>query len=329
MRIELKVEELPSGSYRIRKQINGKRETFVFDHYPTQNEILRAISEISVDEEYKKDSFQKCAVSFIESKSNVISPKTIKSYYSLLNASISEDFKKKNINDISQQDIQRLINDFSVNHSPKTVHNLHGFISAILKGVRPNMTIHTTLPQKREYEHYTPSEKDIMRILDESKDDLPNHICFQLGIMGLRRSEILALTLDDIDGNTLTIDKAMVQNKDKEWVVKQTKTLAGTRKLYIPDSLVNEIAEQGYVYNRHPNKMYNALKRYQDKLGIPHFRFHDLRHFFASYAHSKGISDADILASGGWKSDYTMKNVYRHEMNAEKSQKMIFDSLIK
>ena len=34
------------------------------------------------------------------------------------------------------------------------------------------------------------------------------------------------------------------------------------------------------------------------------------------------------VASGGWKSDYTMKKVYRHEMNATQSQKQIFDTII-
>ena len=190
------------------------------------------------------------------------------------------------------------------------------------------MKIYTTLPQKVENERYTPSEDDIRRILDESKNDPIYHIPFQLGIMGLRRSEICALTLDDIEGNTLSINKALVLNKENQWVVKTTKTVAGTRKIYIPDSLVSEVKQAGKIFEGWPNSLLVALNRYQDKLGIPRFRFHDLRHFFCSYAHSKGISDADIMASGGWASDYTMRQVYRHEMNARESQKKIFDNLI-
>lgn len=325
----MKIEKISEKSYRVRKQINGKRVSFLFDHKPTQIEIIRAMSNFTDVADVKlTDSFHSCAVSYIESKTNVISPKTIKTYYSMLNASIDDDFKRKRIDKITQFDIQLLINKFSEDHSPKTVHNLHGFVFGVIKQFRPDMNIHTTLPQKCPHEPYTPSEDDIKRILDASKNDLPNHICFQLGIMGMRRSEILALTISDIKGNTLTIDKAMVQNKDGQWVIKSTKTAAGTRKLFVPNNLAKEIKKQGYIYNRHPNKMYRALIRYQDKLGIPHFRFHDLRHFFASYAHSQGISDADIMASGGWKSDYTMKQIYRHEMNVKESQKKIFNSLL-
>jgi hypothetical protein len=42
-----------------------------------------------------------------------------------------------------------------------------------------------------------------------------------------------------------------------------------------------------------------------------------------------GISDADIMATGGWKSDYTMKSIYRHEMKAKESQQTVFDKIIK
>ena len=323
----MKIEKLPSGSYRIRKQIDGHKVSLTFDHKPTKSEVLKALAEKS-EEIVTKGSFEKCAISYIEAKSNVISPKTYKEYYHILNADISNDFKKLNIALITQQDIQLLINEFSSNHAPKTVRNIHGFISAVLKQFRPNMAIHTTLPQKRLYEPYIPSEEDIKRLLDASKDDHPNHIIFQLGIMGLRRSEILALTLDDIDGNILNINKAMVQNKDLEWVIKSTKTTAGTRKVYIPTNLVNEINELGYIYNRHPAQILASLNRYQKKLGLPHFRFHSLRHFFCSYAHANGISDADIMSTGGWRSDFTMRQVYRHEMKAKESQKKIFDSLI-
>ena len=325
----MKIEKISEKSYRVRKQINGKRVSFLFDHKPTQAELYKAFAD-ALEEMPVKGSFQSCAESFIDSKSNVISPKTAKEYRSLLYSSIPEWLRKKSIDKITQQDLQLFVNEFSATHAPKTVHNAHGFVSSILGQFRPNMRINTTLPQKRKYEPYTPTETDIRRILDASKDDLPNHVCFQLGCMSLRRSEIMALTLDDIDSehNILTINKAMVQNSERKWVLKATKTTESTRKIYIPNSLISEIRQLGYVYNRHPNKMYRALDRYQKKLGIPHFRFHDLRHFFASYAHEKGImSDQTIMETGGWKSSKTLENIYRHAMNAETAQKQLFDGI--
>lgn len=320
----MKVEKR-NGSYRVQKMIDGRRYSITYDHNPRQAEVMRDLLKLS-EEAPIKDSFLSCANSYIKSKSNVLSPSTIKGYNSVLR-SIETDFKSKKITDITQQDIQLLINKYSADHTPKTTRNLHGFVSAVLRQFRPNMNIYTTLPQKTEKEHYTPSEDDIKKILDATKDNPFYHIPFQLGVMSLRRSEICALTLDDIDGNILTINKALVLNNDNEWVLKPTKTAAGTRKIYISDSLVKEIRDYGKIFEGNPTSLLYGLNELQEKLGIPRFRFHDLRHFFASYAHSQGMTDADIMATGGWKSDYTMKQVYRHEMNAEKEQKRIFDGL--
>ena len=321
----MKIEKLPSGSYRVRKQFNGKRIALIFDHKPTPKEVLNEMAKIP--ETTVKGSFLACAESYIESKSNIISPSTIRGYKAVLKG-LPDDFKTMKLSAITQIDVQKLINDYSASHKPKTVRNAHGFISAVLRQFRPEMVLSTTLPQRIENSGYIPSEDDIKRILDASKDNPFYHIAFQLGVMGLRRSEVCALELSDIKGNNLSVTKALVEDESKQWIIKQTKTVAGTREIYIPDNLVREIKENGKIYDGYPNTLVRGLHKYQDRLGIPRFRFHDLRHFFATYAHSQGVSDADIMASGGWKSDYTMKSVYRHEMKQKEAQEKIFNSLL-
>ena len=74
------------------------------------------------------------------------------------------------------------------------------------------------------------------------------------------------------------------------------------------------------VYNNHPNALNKAIHRFQKQLDIPPFKFHALRSYFASYAHSLGIPDADIMALGGWETDAIMKKVYRKSMEESKKQ---------
>lgn len=322
----MKIERLPSGKYRVRKQINKRTVTLTFDRKPTQAEVLRIMSE-RAETIPLKGSFQSRAEEYIHLRNDVISPSTIPGYESTLN-NLPEWFRMMDISCITQADIQRLVNEHSANHAPKTTHNVHGFVSAVIGQFRPNMKIHTTLPQEVVYDPYTPSYEEVKMILDESKDDIRYHIPFELALMGLRRSEICALTLDDIDGNLLTINKAKVKDRNGKWVIKTTKTKNSTRKVFIPDFLVEEIKAKGEIFNGYPNTILVALNRYQDKLGIQRFRLHDCRHFFASYAHDKGMSDADIIATGGWKTDYTMKRVYRHEMKAKESQEIIYNSIL-
>ena len=324
----MKIEKLPSGTYRIRKMYKGKTYSLLFDHRPVKMEILdefkRQIGQVD------SGTFKECATSYLKVKSNVLSVATVKGYSSLLRNAIPDSFLDAPINEISQSDIQIVINDYASNHAPKTVHNLHGFISAVFGMFRPDMNIHTTLPQKRKFDSYLPTVQDISNILEACKNDKFCHVAIQLGCLGMRRSEILALEYpNDLNGNILTINKAMVEDSDNNWIIKSTKTTQSEREIYLPDSLVAEIHEQGYFYRGYPNTILLSLNTYQDRLGIPRFRFHDLRHFYASYCHANHIPDAVIQKSGGWSSNSTLKRIYTHAMKDQlaESQKSIADSI--
>ncbi|MCR5108531.1 MAG: site-specific integrase, partial [Lachnospiraceae bacterium] len=52
-----------------------------------------------------------------------------------------------------------------------------------------------------------------------------------------------------------------------------------------------------------------------NKLDIPHFRFHDLRHYSASIMHALGASDECIMNRGGWATDHALKEHYRGNMS--------------
>lgn len=309
----MNLEKLPSGSYRARKTINGHRVYITFDHKPTQKEMTIAFA-AELDNIAPKTAFINCAKQCVESKNRVLAPDTVKTYTEYIDSVLPKWFLDLKMNEITQIHIQTVVNDYAMDHKPKTVRNLHGFISSVIKMYRPNMHINTTLPQNQKYEPYVPSTDEVKKVLDMSVGT-QYHIPYQLGVLGLRRGEICALTMDDIKDNTIKVNKALVKDNNKKWIVKPTpKTDAGYREIFVPTGLVNEIKETGYIYNGFPNMLLKALHRYQKKLGIPSFRFHDLRHFYASYAHSMGMSDADIMKSGGWKSDHVMKNVYRHAM---------------
>lgn len=310
----MKIEKLPSGSYRIRKMYKGKTYSVVTDYKPTQKEALQLLA-TELDKVPTKSehlTFRTASEKYVEMKSNVLSPRTIKEYRETPNR-LSDSFNELLIADITQQDIQTEINLLSKSKSPKTVRNYHGFISAVIGTFRPDMKIHTTLPQKLKSEPYIPSDDDVRLILDYAKDTV-YEIPIALACYGLRRSEICALTIDDIDGDCISINKALVLDKDKNWVVKTTKTTASTRTIVIPSHIADLIQAQGYIYKGHPNSITDFLNATQEKLGIPHFSIHKLRHYFASKMSALNIPEENILQMGGWETDHVMKNVYRHAM---------------
>lgn len=318
------IRKLKSGSYQYRKQIDGEQFCITFDHKPSDREIQLAVAKEITEqgERVPKNAFVNCCRDYIEVKRPVLSPSTIKGYQSQINM-MSDEFKKIDINDITQVDIQREIGEHAKTHAGKSTSNFHGFISAVLAMYRPSMQLNTTLPQKVKYEGYTPTQEEVRAILNEVKDT-EFEIPFQLGALGLRRSEVCALDLDDLsDDNTIFISKSRVKTDKNAWYIKpMTKTEQGRRHIYVPDVLADKIREKGYVYNGDPSNLLKKLHKVQDKLGIPRFRLHDMRAFYASFLHSKGVSDATIMELGGWQSDYVMKKVYRRAMEADKKKSL-------
>lgn len=311
----MKIEKLPSGSYRIRKMYKGKMHTVVFDSKPTQKEAMMAMAkelEKVQGDKCKPMDFREAAEEYIESKRNVLSPSTIVGYRNILSR-LSDKILAENIHDIEPVDVQREINRLAKSHSPKTVRNYHGFISAVLGMFNPNLKLNTTLPQKVREEPYIPSDEDVRKILECSKGT-KFEIPIILACYGMRRSEICALAAGDVEGDMVHINKALVQNEDGEWVVKSTKTTASTRDIIIPEEIAKEIREKGYVYKGNPCSITQFLGDVQDRMGMPRFSVHKLRHYFASKMSAMNVPEADILKMGGWESDHVMKSVYRHSM---------------
>lgn len=320
--------EKRGNSYRVRKMVDGKRKIVSFDHKPTDAEVYKAFEDVLFKKEYDKYPFETYANKYIDSKRNVLSPSSIITYERFLNA-ISRKFLDIPLFEITQFDVQTEINRYAKKHAPKTVKSLHGFIASVIGLFRPELILKTTLPQSIKKEKYTPTENDIRAILEASKDT-DDYIGFSLGIYGLRRGEVCALELSDLDGNALHIHSTMVWNKG--WIKKENpKTDESNRTIYISDELADLIREKGYFFPYSPNKLLEHLNKLQGKLGIPQFRFHDLRHYFATYA-SSIMSEQDAMALGGWRSDHIFKRIYRDSMEDSRkksselfTQKMFMD----
>ena len=310
----MKIEKRASGSYRVRKMYNGQMYTVSFDHKPTQKEAMQAMAaELNkVQTKHESMTFRAAAEKYIASKKNILSPSTIRGYATIMKQ-IPDTFLAKNVYDITALDVQMEINRMAEKCSPKTVRNHHGFLSAVLGAFYPDLKLTTTLPQKIKNEPYIPSDEDMKKILAYAKGTA-YEIPIILACYGLRRSEICALTLDDLDEDVISVSKALVLNENKEWVVKTTKTTASTREIVIPIEIADKIREQGYIYKGAPGKITDFLLAAQKKLGLPHFSIHKLRHYFASKMSAMNVPEADIIRMGGWETDHVMKRIYRHLM---------------
>lgn len=316
----MKIEKLPSGSYRVRKTHNKKTYTLIFDNKPTQSEVTKAMSNmISKNIVTDNTTFRACAEKYVENKRNVLSPSSIRDYVTMCDR-LSQWFVDMKIGLIEQKHLNQLVNELAANRKPKTVSNMHGFVSAVLGVYRPDLNISTRLPQKVKNEPYIPTDNDVKAVLDKVKDT-EFEIPFILACYGMRRSEICALQVEDIEGDIVHINKGLVETENNEWVVKTTKTTESTRDIVIPMNVAEKIRNQGYVYKGFPGSISNRLSEIEKELGIPHFSLHKLRHYFASKLSSMNVPEADILKLGGWETDHVMKRVYRHSMLEKETER--------
>ena len=316
------IEKLPSGSYRIREMRNGKSYSVTVKEKPTKAEA-RALLEKKTAFPSTHLSVEKAAACYIDARRGVISPTTATGYKSIIR-STSPAFLGLYVDDVSVPVVQKLISEYSAGHSAKTTANFGGFWLSVLRFYGNDLKP-PRLPQKSSKRVYIPTEAEVMAILAETKGT-EFEVPLFLACFGLRRSEICALKLSDLsDDNVLTVDKALVLDENRQWIVKQTKTPASVRQVLLPAQIADRIREQGCVYDRHPEYLLRELKKIQRKLGIQPFPLHKLRHFFASYLHNLGYTDKQIQEMGGWSTDRTLRQVYQHAMEMDDVRRNVAD----
>lgn len=320
----MKIEKLPSGSYRARMTQNKKTYSVTFPFKPTDRQAYEALIEKINNPNSSKSvmTYSTAYSEYISIKENVLSPSTIRGYESIFK-NTPESLKRMRLDQIDSAVVQKYVNIYAADHSPKSTRNYYGLIYAIMYTFIPSMHISVTLPQKIKKEPYIPSEEEVKKIFEYFKGTKYECVIILMA-MGLRRGEACAITSDDLDGNVLHISKSKVLTKDNKWVVKPfPKNTNSTRSIIIPDMVAELIRKQGYVYNDCPNEIYKPLRRAERALGIQQFSGHKLRHYFISYAHSLGITNANIMTMTGHSSEKTLTEIYRHSMKKQEAQEEI------
>ena len=148
-----------------------------------------------------------------------------------------------------------------------------------------------------------PTTEEIQLIAEKAKG-MDFELPFLLAAwMGLRTSEIRGLTWDYVDN---------------EPVLKSTKTYSGDRKIKIPTYIKKLIEEQEKtdqsIIHSSRNSLYKHFQRMCKRCGLPHYRFHDLRHYQASVMLALGVPDKYAMERMGHASTNMLKNVYHQKI---------------
>lgn len=316
--------KLPSGAWRVQasRKINGvlEKKSFTSSDKRTAEAEAAAWQADKQNESIEKITLRQAYERYIASKENILSPGTVREYYGTARRHL-QDIMDIRISKLTTEQIQRSINICAASTSPKTVRNVHGLLSSVLRMFRPQFILNTTLPQKKPAELYIPDDNDIKKLMQAVKGT-EMEIPVLLAAFGpMRRGEICALNSDDVNGNFVTVNKAVVTDKNGKTVVKVPKTASSYRTIEYPDFVIEKLKGiKGPITNISPGHITRRFKRILANNGIPHFRFHDLRHYNVSILHAMNIPDKYIMARGGWRTNYTMNNVYNHALKSKQTE---------
>jgi integrase len=318
-----KIEQLPSGSYRVRlyygKDATGKK---VIDSVtdPDIRKIKRVISEYEQSQMSESfDTFETDAYAYIRSKKAVLSPYTVKTYevtVDILKRSYSRFCALKTYH-ITSESLQDLINDLvEQGKSPKYIRNTVGFIKSVIKSTGKIPPV-VTLPEAKRPDLHEPTTEEIKKIIDAARGSALE-IPILLAVHGLRRGEICALRYpEDFDDNIAHIRRSAVYLGKGKRQDKTPKNQQSDRFVPIAPDVMEKIRKKGYIYRGQPQTLTGSFRKFLTRNDLPIIRFHDIRHYFASYLHDQGIPDAEVMKLGGWATDYVMKRVYRYALDPE------------
>ena len=140
--------------------------------------------------------------------------------------------------------------------------------------------------------------------------------------------KLTALLWSDLDiaDKTISVSKQYVKNPNGELTLSRPKTETSVRKVSIPQEAVDLLVAEhkkhpgnpymfpspitGEMY--YPDSIVNLHKKILKDAGLPHIRFHDLRHTFATLALQNGV-DVKTVSSmlGHYNAGFTLRT-YTH-----------------
>ena len=310
-------DKLPSGKWRTRIFVNGKQISFTAY---TKAESVRLATQAYNMRQFDRMTVLKALQGYLTAKKGVLSPNTLREYENMVKRYYEgSDLAGIRTDKLTAADIQKYISDLSEKLSPKSVSNIYGLLTSALKLMCNGLHFNITLPKIPPKTYHIPTEDDFKMLVDMASPNLKKAILLS-GIGSVRRGEIAAAIYGDIENNRLHIQRDMVLGSNNTWIVKKMpKNSSSDRYIDLPEQLM-DILGTGQPDERIvpvlPSTITSDFINLRNRLQLQ-CRFHDLRHYYVSLAHSIGVPDRVIMARAGFSSDRVMKAVYRNQIKAD------------
>lgn len=305
-----KAIKLPSGNWRVQAHSHGQTKSFTAT---TKRGAEMAALEWQSQrkEDFSADkTLAAAAEEYIAQRKNIISPVTLQTYKGYIRRYL-KDLQCIPISEITQKSLQMSYNELAGKLSAKTLKSVYGFYNSVFKANGIEFSI--TLPKIYKKSYNTPNKEMGAKILECAKGsnvELPVNLALKCG---LRISEISGLKWSAVHDNYIIIDNVLVAFGAGTYE-KKPKSSAGNRKIPITPEIKALIDKQPktseYVVPLNPNAIRARFNKLLQKNDLPHIKFHELRHAFASNMALLGIPEAYAKSIGGWDTGAVLHGIY-------------------
>lgn len=344
-----------------RKSFSGKTKV---EALSKMEDYKRELNDRPMLIEHEDTTVREWIITYLEvyrRANNKIRANTLYTYESYAENHIYPQIGDIKLNMLTTTHIQRLYNhlykqgrlDGKGGLSPKTVDRVHALVSGSLNqaveiGMIKKNVARATERMRYKSNHMPPFKLEhIKKILKYSQDEWIYPAILLDVYTGLRRSELLALTWDDVDfsGKIITINKGFTIQADRKTSVTNydfgpPKTLESEREVPINDEVINELKKRKLrqseialsidvdKYNPRnlvfaqkdgrattPSSFSTSFKRIMKSAGLTDDDLkgglHRLRHSFVTTALRNGAKIENVASVMGHSDTKTTLSVYR------------------
>lgn len=345
------------GRIELGKDENGKRKRhYIYDN--SEKRLKQRIAEIEND--INKGRFvlpsSMTYPDFVDiwfkTQEGRIEDTTYRSYQYNVDK-IKAYFKGVKLQDIKPINISAFYSELLKTLSKNTVRKVHGIVkksmeqASINKLIYANPVIGVEVPRKEKFKPKAVSTEKFETLLSATNNTFWEMPIALAALLGMRRGEILALKWSDVDleNKVLYVKKSYAVKKGC-CEFKDTKNDGSYRRIIIQDSAIDIFNryKEWQKRNRGKNWTDNEMvvsylngnpyrpdgfsvkfKEMLEHNGVPHMRFHDLRHFNATMMLKLGISDKVAAERLGHSQVSTLHEIYQHvitDMELEAAEKL-------
>lgn len=275
-------------------------------------------------------TFQSLYDKYKRFKGNRVKASTLETQCNAIDLHILPYFKDRIVSDITPEDVaewqtQLLGKKFSASHTRQLnayLRMLFKYAVDYLRLPRSPVIAQICKPQKGNIDFWTPEE--YRKFSEHIKDNIELYTAFEiLFYTGMRKGELLALTMNDIDfqAKKIRINKTLAYVHG-EYIMQPPKTEQSNRVIDVPEFLLAEIRNYtDKIYHLDPDQrifprsrvwLGQAITRICPAIDLKIIRVHDLRHSHASVLIDLGANPLMIAERLGHKDIKVTMNIYAH-----------------